>query len=343
MFKAHSSTPDAPSSTLHAIKSALPDSAFFLRSFDDRQSVGVWLSKADAERLRDYLVREFPIEPVAVERGLFEERKPAARKFKRGDRVQINAPGAYSGIAATRGTGTVTGHGPDGRVRVNVDPHAGEPGVSMQYLGYFERELSPLVEAPKFKVGDYVRMVEPYGFSDRVGDVWRVTGTRKFAGEDYIVGTRLRDGAADYDRKASRFELTEKPRDPLGSVEGVELWVTGDTAGRFHGIPTGTKVEAVRRNAFGDHLLLVKGAGREAWVHENDLTIDEPFVPVPVGTIVRITNDGAATGLRHYLTVGSLAEVTGSRPGYTLVRGASRHGAHTTTQELKAASFEVVK
>lgn len=377
--------------------------------------------------LRDHLIERFPIEPLAVERGIFEERKPAApTRFAVGDRVRI-ANEAGSRVGKVGDTGTVMARGLPGTAHdgclLTVDLDNGT--TTRLFESRFEK-----VGAPKFKVGDYVRMVEPYSRFDERGDVWLVTGLKTILGEEYVVGTRLRDGSKSLDRKAFRFEKTEKPSTfKVGDVavrtgahlangginyhdreikpgqrvkinkaasgdgewwvtvlggdrfresvihedgltlytepdaEGAVVYVTGDSQGWHHAFKAGDEVKVLRRfwgpdrgytPGYGYTVIATANGARRWDVAEADLDVEKPFEPIPVGTIVRIVNEGGASveayAPRHYFPIGSLVTVErpASREGdsYTLrgVIGGDHIGRGTVgPQFVKAASFEVVK
>lgn len=216
----------------------------------------------------------------------------------------------------------------------------------------------PVAEEPApaamggLKVGDRVRLVSregDHGSRARVGDVGVVESLRP---DVMCVEVKMSDGHTTT-RFLSRFEAAplDVPGDPVGSV----VYVTGHThddgdALGTHRFEVGEEVEIVEafvedEVATHPHFLCRNAAGGEWYVYEHDLDVEPPFVPVPVATFVRVTNNGAAHGLRHFLAVGSIARVAvvaRDASGPYRLSGTLDNG-RPGGQYLTAASFEVAE
>jgi hypothetical protein len=222
----------------------------------------------------------------------------------------------------------------------------------------FLLEALPL-EAPEpaetpFPVGTRVRISETHGgFGGCLATVTEIRNER-------VVNARVEGRDTDqfgYGRGIGVFfvsDLTEAPLDEPGDPVGSVVYVTGDSADAGHGLPAGTEVIVdgaswyLRDGEYGAH---TADGEFDAFVSSADLDVEPPFVPVPVGTLVRITSQ-EHDGLRHYLVEGSIAEVVRSvsrrEESYTL-KGAGYwpHNpadvrSRVSTQYVKGESFEVI-
>lgn len=147
--------------------------------------------------------------------------------------------------------------------------------------------------------------------------------------------------------------------EPAGNVEGLIVYVTGDSDSWHHGFETGEAVKILDDDDVLDdgsyYVESVKDDEVTGYVGSNDLAIDSPRVQeIPNGTQVRIMSDGRDEGLRHYLDVGSIGVVTGwldtsAEPGsrysetYRVEGTAGGEGLPGLTQSLALESFEVVR